>query len=296
MPVIDFLLNLAGLLMWLSWCGVGAAAPSGPAGTLLGNLRSAEGRTPRRWSYLAALVGLLFVRALFYRQIGPSLGWHPTWNAGVVGIPFRSDLLGRMLAYSVLSFGWFLFVGYGWMVFIAAVNHPPHDRDGVTRVIRRHLGGLASLPAPLLLLLPELVLGLAWLGIGSWVAHAGLIPAARDWGHLGQQAVVVGLGAVLGWRWLLTLVCLLHLLANYVYFGRHAFWEFIQRTGERLARPVAWARWGRLDLSPLLVVMLVWTAALLLAGGWPGMSVGGRRPPAWLEFGWLPMVFRSLPW
>ena len=76
MGLIDFILNLAGLLLWLNWRSVrfdplGKRTPA----TLIGTLRRAEPRRLRRWHLLAALGGLLLLRALFYWQIGSAAHW-----------------------------------------------------------------------------------------------------------------------------------------------------------------------------------------------------------------------------
>ena len=76
MALIDFILNLAGLLLWLNWRSVrfdplGKRTPA----TLIGTLRRAEPRRWRRWHLLAALGGLLLLRAVFYWQIGAAANW-----------------------------------------------------------------------------------------------------------------------------------------------------------------------------------------------------------------------------
>ena len=71
MSLIDFILNVAGLLLWLNWRSVFAdpfatATPS----TLSGTLRRAQPRQVQRWHFPAAMAALLLVRAFFYQQIG----------------------------------------------------------------------------------------------------------------------------------------------------------------------------------------------------------------------------------
>ena len=75
MGIIDFILNLAGLLLWLNWRSLrfdplGKRTPA----TLIGTLRRAEPRRLRRWHLPAALGGLLLLRAVFYWQIGSGVG------------------------------------------------------------------------------------------------------------------------------------------------------------------------------------------------------------------------------
>ncbi len=86
MGVIDFILNLAGLLLWLNWRSLrfdplGQRTPV----TLIGTLRRAEPRRLRRWHLPAALGGLLLLRAVFYWQIGSGVGWAAgKLNLGVI--------------------------------------------------------------------------------------------------------------------------------------------------------------------------------------------------------------------
>lgn len=297
MSVIDAFLNLVGLILWLTWSGVGQVEPAGTAGTILGNLKPAGARIQRRWISLACLAGLLVLRALFYRQVGPPLLWHPVWSTGVIDVAFRSDLFGRIFIYSILSFGWVLFHWYAWLMLIVAINRPPNDRDGVTRLARRSLGRLAACPWFLLPCIPVVLLGVAWLIIGWLAVNANLLPPLQDKTHLAQQAFVVALGGLLSWRWFLGGVFVLHLINNYVYLGRHAFWDFIQATGTRLCWPFSWVRLGRLDLSPLVGFLGVWLAWSLLASGWPWAASWKEGPlPAWMEFGVLPTIYRDLPW
>jgi hypothetical protein len=295
MSLIDFVLNLAGLLMWLSWRGLGTTATVGTAGTLLGNLRPADVARPRRWRYLAALLALLLVRALLYRQFGPAVGWHGLWSGGVVAIAFRSDGFLRMLAFSGLSFLWTLFVWQTWLIGITAFNRPPHDKDAFSRQAAHLLGWLARLPAGLLVLVPVVELAVGWLALGGAAAAAGLVPPPRDFGHLAQQAVVIGLGAPLTWRGLLYALYALHLLNTYVYLGRHPFWEFVQHTGQRLGRPFAWARIGSADFAPVLGGAAVWLLGALLLGGLPGLPRELAANVPWLGRGILPTLYQLLP-
>ena len=296
MSVLDFLLNLAALLLWLSWRGIGTVQASGPAGTLLGNLKPADRRSGVRHRYLVGLFALLLGRAVLFRQFGPALDWHPSWSPGAVRLVFRSDHFLRMLAYSLLGFGWALFGLFASVCLVAAVNRPPQDKDGLTREIRRGLGPLACLPAVVLLSLPVVSLGLAWLFLGWLSARAGLVPALHSWQQLLQQSGVVGLAAILVWRWLLTLVLSLYFLNSYVFFGTSPFWDFIQHTGARLARPLGWARFGRANFAPLLALGLVWLVYGLLGSGFPWLKSSLPGLPSWVETGLLPQLYRSLPW
>ena len=75
MGLIDFILNLAGLLLWLNWRAAGRirwANRSPPR--LIGTLRRAEPDSAcARWHLPAVLGGLLLLRAVFYWQIGSAV-------------------------------------------------------------------------------------------------------------------------------------------------------------------------------------------------------------------------------
>lgn len=302
MAVLDSLLNLAALLLWLSWRGIGTEQASGPAGTLLANLRPAHRGRAGRHGYLLGLIGLLLGRALFYRQFGPAFEWHPTWSVGAVSLVFRSDHQLRMLAVSLLGFGWMMFGLWASACLVAALHRPPLDKDALTREVRRRLGWVAQLPPVLLVALPMVLLGTAWLGLGWMSASFGLVPRLHGAAHLFQQAAVVAAGAILVWRWLLTAVFLLHFLNSYVFFGSSPLWDFIQHTGTRLCRPLAFLRLGRLQLAPLVGLALLWLLVGLLGTGLPARfvvlftSAATPKPPPWMEYGLLPVLYRSLPW
>jgi len=106
MSLIDFILNLAALLLWLNWRAVAydPLATASPA-TLVGTLRRAEPARVKRWHFLAALGGLLLLRAWLGWQLGPALDWTARLNLVATRVAFKSDFFALMLLYSVLSFG-----------------------------------------------------------------------------------------------------------------------------------------------------------------------------------------------
>ena len=107
MGLIDFILNLAGILLWLNWLSLrlDPLMRTTPV-TLAGTLRRAEPHRLKRWHFLAALGALLLLRALLYWQIGSAADWTPNLPLGDLDIviPFRSDNGWRMLLFSGLSF------------------------------------------------------------------------------------------------------------------------------------------------------------------------------------------------
>ena len=90
------ILNLTGLLLWVSW-RAGTMPRSHPP-------RNLAGPTPRQgpiyqhsWIYLLVLLALLSGRAVFYNQFGPGLVWYsaPSTMLDVFHPHFKSDFASR---------------------------------------------------------------------------------------------------------------------------------------------------------------------------------------------------------
>src|SRR5215469_11556331 len=93
MGAVDFILNLAGLLLWLNWRSnrFDPLVKRLPA-TLMGTLRPAAPKKLRRWLFLIFIALLLGLRALIYCWIGtmfPNV-WVGKLNLGLTMLSFRS--------------------------------------------------------------------------------------------------------------------------------------------------------------------------------------------------------------
>src|SRR5437762_1926721 len=147
MTLIDFILNIAALLLLLNWRAVSLdpLAKSPPA-TLIATLRRAEPARQRGWYFLAALAALILIRALAYWQLGPAINWTPNLRLGPIAPSFRSDFFGMMLIYSILSFAMILIVFYVWLLFFSVVNTRISEPNSLQRWAVLHLGAIDRLP------------------------------------------------------------------------------------------------------------------------------------------------------
>jgi uncharacterized protein YggT (Ycf19 family) len=272
MGLIDFILNLAGLLLWLSWLSLGfdPLSRTSPA-TLAGTLRRAEPSRLKRWHFLAALGALVFLRALLYWQIGSAADWTPNLPVGGIDIviPFRSDNGWRMLLFSGLSFAVTLAVFYLWLLLLSLVNGRTAETNPLQKLVRLHLGRVDRWPWPVKSLLPLLVTALLWYVLSLLLARLTIIPPALSRAHRLEQGLVIGLGSCLSWRYLIGGLLALHLVSSYVYLGNQPFWNFIALTGRNLLRPLRWVplRLGKVDFAPLVGLALVFFAAELAERG-----------------------------
>ena len=262
MRFLDLLLNLVALLLWLNWRGMGFQRPGPYRSSLLHTLRIATPPRPRRWRYLAGLVVLLVARALLYRHFGPPAHWVPHLSLAVVSLPFRSDLLGRMMLFSGLSFLLAFAVFYLWLLLVSVLNRTLPDANPVQRLLRLHLGWIEAWPAFLKIAGPMLAAGLLWVALHPVFTSFGLVPAARSVSQTLLQGSVLALATVLAWKYLLLALIGLHLLTSYVHLGDSPFWEFVSVTGSNLLKPlrVVPLRAGKLDLAPAVAMVLVWLA------------------------------------
>lgn len=275
MDLIHFILDLAALLLWLSWRSkpYDALATATPA-TLVGTLRRAESRPIKRWYFLAALIGLLLLRAALYRALGPALNWTGQLNFAVTSLAFKSDFFDRMLLFSALSFAVTLVVFCFWLLLLATLGHGANERVSPVRLARTQFGFLDAWPAWLKLLLPLIVGFTSWWTL-TWPLSAwGLMPSPGSETTRLAQAALVGLGSYLAWKYLVLALLGLHLLHNHIYFGPHPLWNFVDHTAKRLLAPLRFLplRLARLDLIPVVGIGLV----LLFTHG----AEHGLRPPA----------------
>ena len=264
MSVLDFILNCAGLLLWLNWRSRGLSGPGRAAGiALISTLRRAETQRRDAWVAPLILVSVLFLRAVFYWQIGPALGWLPRLPLGAIVLHFRSDMFMRMLIFSLLGFLLFLAVFYFSLLLLAGTSQPSHKSDPWVGWVRAHLGPGARLPGWLQLLLPPVITFCFWIIIGPLLGLMGVQASAVSFRHLMEQAVVISLGAWLGWQFLIMAVLVLHMISSYVYLGNAPFWNLITITGQNLLRPLAALplRAGRIDFAPVLALAVVLLAA-----------------------------------
>jgi uncharacterized protein YggT (Ycf19 family) len=269
MALIDFILNLAGLLLWLNWRSVrfdplGRRTPA----TLIGTLRRAEPRRLRRWHLLAALGGLLLLRAVLYWQIGAGVGWAAgKLNLGIIELSFRSDSFGRILLFSIFSFGLTLGVLYLWLLLLSILAGP--EPLPFHRLVRMPLGGMDRWARGVKFLLPLMVTATFW-WLASWLlAWLQVIPPLVSPVHRIEESQVIGLGSYLAWKYLIGVLLVLHLLNSYIYFGKHPFWAYVNAEAQTLLSPLRLVplQAAKADFAPVVGIALVFLAAELAGRG-----------------------------
>jgi uncharacterized protein YggT (Ycf19 family) len=275
MGPIDFILNLAGLLMWLSWRSVqyDPLSKRKPA-TLLGTLRPAEASRWERWHLLAVICGLLLVRGVVYWLIGSASGWVGTLDVGVisVSIPFHTsfaDLFLRIIPYSFLSFGVALGVLYLWILLLSILAGP----EPIHRLVRVQMGWVDTWPRWVKWLTPLVATALLW-WLATWLlgsletgtnSSTHLIPRPVSGLRRFESALVVGAGSYLMWKYVIAALLVLHLLNTYIYFGKHPFWGYVNATAKRLLSPLTRLpfplRAAKVDFSPVVALAITFFAA-----------------------------------
>jgi uncharacterized protein YggT (Ycf19 family) len=269
MALIDFILNLAGLLLWLNWRSVrfdplGRRTPA----TLIGTLRRAEPRRLRRWHLLAALGGLLLLRAVLYWQIGAGVGWAAgKLNLGIIELSFRSDSFQCILLFSLFSFGLTLGVLYVWLLLLSILAGP--EPPPFHRLVRMPLGDIDRWPRWSKCLLP-LIVTAAVLWLASWLlAWLQVIPKPVSPAHRLEEALVIGLGSYLAWKYVIGALLVLHLLNSYIYFGKHPFWAYVNAEARTLLSPLRTVplRAGKVDFAPVVGIALAFLATELAGRG-----------------------------
>jgi uncharacterized protein YggT (Ycf19 family) len=272
MALIDLLLNIAGLLLWLNWRSTrfDPLVQSPPATTtLVGLLKRAEPRRFKGWHFPATLACLLFLRALLYWQIGAAVEWTPNLQLGGISVPFRSDFAGRMILFSFLSFGVTLAWFYLGLLFLSTVNGRAAEHEPLQKLVRLHLGAVDRWSWQTKLALPLVVIGLLWVGLSVGLAQLRMIPPPLSFTHRCEQALVIGLGAYLAWKYVIVAVLVLSLVTSYVYLGSHPFWNYVTLTGGNILRPLRWLplRLGKADFAPILGIAIVFLGAELAQRG-----------------------------
>jgi hypothetical protein len=185
------------------------------------------------------------------------VNWTATLDLTAIALPFRSDLLSRIYLYSTLSFGVALGVVYASLLLLSAVNTRSAGSDYFSRLVMLQLGWVGKLYWPLRLILAPIAGALLWMAISPLLVKMGILPAPRNSGHAWQIAGVIALCIVVSWKYVLMLFLGLHLLNNYVYLGNSSFWNYVTLTGNRLTVPLDWLRFGKLDVSPAIVLIAV---------------------------------------
>ncbi len=272
MGYVDFILNLAGLLMWLNWRSIrfDPLVKRTPA-TLMGTLRPATPKKIHRWQWLAIIAGLLVVRSFLYWEIGSSMS--PVWSGKldlgtvVLSVPCHGNWagLGRILLFSFLSFGLMLGIFYAWLLLLSMLAGP----EPFHRLVRIPLGRVDNWPRWAKLLLPLGVTATAWCALSWLLGWLQIFPPPASMGHRLEQSLVIALGSYLVWKFPAGVLLALHLLNSYIYFGKHPVWKYVEATSQMLLWPLKKIplRIGRVDFAPVIGIAIVFLIAHFLEYG-----------------------------
>ena len=254
MGIVDFILNLAGLLLWLNWRSIrfDPLAKRTPA-TLMGTLRPAAPKKLRRWHFLIFIAALLFQRAVLYRWLAPF--WIGKLDLGVIVLPFRSDWFAGMMLFSFLSYALTLGIFYVGLLFLSLLSGP----DPIRSLVKIPLGRVDDWPRWVKIILPLAVASVLW-WLVSWLP---MLTQPVSMAHRLEQSLVIASGGYLIWKFPAVALLCLHLLNSYIYFGRHPFWKYVSATAHTLLQPLRKIplRIGRMDFAPVLAIVIVFIAA-----------------------------------
>lgn len=260
MTFINLILDLAGLLLWLSWRSVpyDPLRRATPA-TLAGTVRRAEPSRMRRWHFLGVLVLLLVLRGLVYSQIGPAVNWTPRIDLGIVALVFRGNNLVTSLLFSALSFArtWMIF--HFWLLALVILNGGSTESNPFHKLILLQLGWIGRWRPAAQALLPGLVTALAWLALHPILARVGVVKLASSTAHLLEQSALLGVGIYFTLKNLLPIFLFAHLVASYVFLGASPLWDYVGATSRTLLLPLRRVplRFGRIDFAPLVGIILI---------------------------------------
>jgi uncharacterized protein YggT (Ycf19 family) len=262
---IDFILNVAGLLLWLNWRSVRLDPfTRGVPATLGGTVRRAEPMRLKRWHFLAALGGLLFIRAFFYGQIGSAVNWTPKLNFTVVTPAFPLVVRGHIfflsaLLFSVLSFLRVLIVFYFWLLAVAVLNRRETNPDAPQKLLLLQLGRVARWPLFIQIILPIVVTSAIWMLFHPLLIHIGVTTPVRSNVALLAQGCVLSLVVYLSLKFLLLAFLIVRVIVTYVYLGTNPVWEFVNTTSRNLLSPLYRLplRLGRIDFAPIIGIALI---------------------------------------
>jgi len=289
--LIDFILNLAALLLWFNWraARIDLLATATPS-TLAGTLRRAGKTSFTRWQLPVAIAGLILLRAIFYWLIGSAgpASWVGTLDVGVIAVPFRSDMFQRMLFYSALSFGVALTVFLIWLLLLSSVKPANTEVDALRGLLRLQLGRVDRWPWGIKLLLPLLVVTALWWLVSWPLTYGGMLPPPSSVAQRTEQALLVGLGSYLSVKVLIGGALALNFVSSYVFFGRHPFWQQLDEIARRLLAPLRRLplRLGKVDFAPVLGIVLVFLFAHMAEKGVktpPRKDRAGRSQPPRVE-------------
>jgi uncharacterized protein YggT (Ycf19 family) len=278
----DFILNLAGLLVWLNWRSnrFDPLIRRVPA-TLMGTLRPAEPKNLRRWHFLAFIAALLLLRALIYWWIGRETNWSGKLNLGMTVLWFASGAHGvgllRMIIFSFMSFGLVLGIFYVFLLPLSLLAGPMPIHGLVTIP----LGRVDGWPRWAKAILPFFTTAILW-WLASWLLiRLGIITPITMAGRF-QQSLLLGISSYLLWKFPLGAILILYLVNSYIYFGRHPFWKYISTTAQRLLGPLKRVplRIGKVDFAPLIGFALLFGAAHIVENG---ISLFGYGIPGLVE-------------
>jgi uncharacterized protein YggT (Ycf19 family) len=257
MGVVDFILNLAGLLLWLNWRSLrfDPLTKRMPA-TLMGTLRPAAPKKLRRWHLLVFLGALLFLRAIVYRWVAPF--WIGKLDLGVIVPSFRDDWFGGMLLFSFLSFGLTLGSVYVGLLFLSLLSGP----EPIHALVKVPLGRVDDWPRWAKALLPFMGTAVSW-WLASWLFGWMQILPHINMAARFEQSMVIGAASYLIWKIPAAALLALHLLSSYVYFGRHPLWQYVAATAQTMLGPLQKIplRVGKVDFAPVAGLVVVFLAA-----------------------------------
>jgi uncharacterized protein YggT (Ycf19 family) len=267
MAYVDFILNLAGLLLSLNWRSdrFDPLVKRTPA-TLMGTLRPAAPKKLRRWHLLVFLAGLLLLRAVIYWWLGSASTqvWVGQLDLGVTRLPFRSDWFVRILIFSFSSFGLTLGIFYVWLLLLSLLAGP----DPIHRLVKIPLGRVDGWPRWAKIILPFVVTAMLW-WLASWLLGRLQILPPAALAYRFQQSLVIGAESYLLWKFPLGVILLLHLLNSYIYFGKHPFWKYVNAMAQTILRPLKKIplQIGKVDFAPVLALAILFFAAELAGRG-----------------------------